>query len=107
MDQSMVRHAPNRHEGRLLMPPVPGNERDLSDRSRFLADADALISYTQGAGRHLAVLVVKAATPNQYNELTRGVGQAAADRFEELFAKSIGECLPEHTEVYTLSNTRF
>lgn len=51
--------------------------------------------------------MIDVATPNQYEELTRVLGQVAAGSFENAFAESIGVCLPAHVKLYGLSAARF
>ncbi len=92
------------------MPLVPTKELDRlikPNRHLFREDVDALIGNSRRASRQIAVLIVDAATPNQYEELIRTRGQAAADFFEEAAADSISRCLPEGTALYSLSAMRF
>lgn len=73
----------------------------LSNRFRFLADADALASVPGTA------VVIDAAASQQYAELTRVLGQVCADAFEVDCARRIAACLPGRTRLYHLSPARF
>jgi EAL domain-containing protein (putative c-di-GMP-specific phosphodiesterase class I)/GGDEF domain-containing protein len=98
------------------MPPAPNDEPNrptahgplshLLGRFDFLGDIGQLIDAAP-PGRHIAVLLIDAATPNQYEEMVQTLGQAAADLFEDASAQSIGECLPAQATLYGLSATRF
>jgi EAL domain-containing protein (putative c-di-GMP-specific phosphodiesterase class I)/GGDEF domain-containing protein len=83
--------------------PVSG----LLNRSRFLKDIDASITDTSNVAPEIAIVVIDAATPNQYADLARTLGQCEADSFEVAFAARITERLPERTELYHLSSARF
>ncbi|CAO3357608.1 sensor domain-containing phosphodiesterase [Azospirillum melinis] len=77
----------------------------LSNRFRFLADADALAD-DPASGSGMAV-VIDAAASQQYAELTRVLGQVCADAFEVDCARRIAACLPDRTRLYHLSPARF
>lgn len=85
----------------------------LSNRFRFLADADALSDdpaavpgTAPGVAPGVAV-VIDAAASQQYAELTRVLGQVCADAFETDCARRIAACLPGHTRLYHVSPARF
>ncbi|WP_376960198.1 EAL domain-containing protein [Azospirillum sp. A26] len=85
----------------------------LSNRFRFLADADALATPVAtplidgpATGSGTAV-VIDAAASQQYAELTRVLGQVCADAFEVDCARRIAACLPDRTRLYHLSPARF
>jgi EAL domain-containing protein (putative c-di-GMP-specific phosphodiesterase class I)/GGDEF domain-containing protein len=74
------------------------------DRSRFLQDIDACI---RTAPSEAAILVIDVATPNQYADLARALGEAAAYTFEKASAERIAGVLPAGTALYVLSAARF
>lgn len=81
----------------------------LSNRFRFLADADTLaapLADGPASGSGTAV-VIDAAASQQYAELTRVLGQVCADAFEVDCARRIAACLPDRTRLYHLSPARF
>ncbi len=84
------------------MPPAG----ELPNRLRFLEDISALIANPSPTGQ-IAVIVIDAATPDQYDELTRALGQAEAELFQDESAKSISMCLPGDAVLYKLLATRF
>jgi len=79
------------------------------ERNRFdlLNHIDAVIGGPPHDGLQIAVLVIVAATPNQYEGLVRMLGQAAADSFANASATSMGACLPAHAELYRLTAAQF
>lgn len=77
------------------------------NRFDFIDDINAFIGDPSPVNLQVAVLVVETATPNQYEDLVRLLGQAAADSFEDACAKSISACLPAPTKLYRLSTARF
>jgi EAL domain-containing protein (putative c-di-GMP-specific phosphodiesterase class I) len=76
-------------------------------RARFLNDIDIFIGDPQRVDGQVAVVVIDAATPNQYDDLTRTLGTAAADMFDDAMAASISACLPTSARLYGLSAARF
>lgn len=86
------------------MSPIPSNEPDRL--AGFLGDVDALIGDPSYHGQ-IAVVVIDVATPNQYEELRRTLGQAGADLFADAFAALLRTRLPAHTKLYDLSGVRF
>jgi len=99
--------------------PIPSNESDrlaaerlhpasgLPNRSRFLRDIDACIKGRAHEAPETAILVIDAATPDQYVGLARALGERAADAFEKASAERIGGLLPARTRLYHLSAARF
>jgi EAL domain-containing protein (putative c-di-GMP-specific phosphodiesterase class I)/GGDEF domain-containing protein len=99
--------------------PIPSNESDrlaaerlhpasgLPNRSRFLQDIDACIKGQAHEAPETAILVIDAATPDQYVDLARALGERAADSFEKASAERIGGLLPAGTGLYHLSAARF
>ncbi|PWC79694.1 sensor domain-containing phosphodiesterase [Azospirillum sp. TSH64] len=81
----------------------------LSNRFRFLADADALADALADDPATLpgTAVVIDAAASQQYAELTRVLGQVCADAFEVDCARRIAACLPDRTRLYHLSPARF
>ncbi|CAO3401925.1 sensor domain-containing phosphodiesterase [Azospirillum sp. 11R-A] len=77
----------------------------LSNRFRFLADADALAD--DPASVPGTAVVIDAAASQQYAELTRVLGQVCADAFEVDCARRIAACLPDRMRLYHLSPARF
>lgn len=77
------------------------------NRFDFFDDINAAIVDSSDIEPQLAVLVVDVATPNQYGELARTRGQAAADSFEDASAEAIDAYLPGHTKIYGFSTARF
>lgn len=90
-----------RHEAK------PYSAGHCPDRARFLSDIDAFIGDSQRIATQIAVVVIDAATPNQYDELTRILGPTAADLFDDAAAASISACLPANARLYSLSAARF
>lgn len=80
---------------------------DERDRFDLLNHIDAVIGDLPHGSLQVAILVIVAATPNQYEELARVLGQATADLFEDASAKAIAACLPAHAKLYRLSAARF
>jgi EAL domain-containing protein (putative c-di-GMP-specific phosphodiesterase class I)/GGDEF domain-containing protein len=101
--------------------PMPSNESNhlaalarplhrasgLPSRSRFLEDIDACIKGRAHEAPETAILVIDAATPDQYVDLARALGERAADSFEKASAERIGGLLPAGTGLYHLSAARF
>ncbi len=83
--------------------PVSG----LLNQLRFLKDIDNSITGTSNVVREIVVVVIDAATPNQYADLARTLGQGEADSFEVVSAARITERLPECSQLYHLSSARF
>jgi EAL domain-containing protein (putative c-di-GMP-specific phosphodiesterase class I)/GGDEF domain-containing protein len=83
--------------------PVSG----LPSRLRFLKDIDAAIAGGAHLAPAIAIVVIEAATPNQFAELGCALGQDEADSFEVVCAARISEHLPVRTVLYHLSNARF
>ncbi len=79
----------------------------LPNRTRFLRAIDAAIAARAAAGPEIAVVAINAATPSQYAELVRTLGQSEADSIEAAFAARISERLPAPGELYHLSSARF
>ena len=79
----------------------------LPDRFRFLKDINVLLDDPARVAPETAVLVIDAATPNQYADIVHGLGRRAADSFEVATASRIGELLPQKTRLYHLSTARF
>jgi EAL domain-containing protein (putative c-di-GMP-specific phosphodiesterase class I)/GGDEF domain-containing protein len=79
----------------------------LPDRLRFLKDVELFLDNPARVAPETALLVVDAATPNQYADLVHRLGRPAADSFEVATANRIGELLPEQTRLYHLSTARF
>jgi EAL domain-containing protein (putative c-di-GMP-specific phosphodiesterase class I)/GGDEF domain-containing protein len=79
----------------------------LPDRLRFLEDIKLFLDDPARIVRETAVLVIDAATPNQYTDLARTLGRLAAVSFEVATANRIGELLPERTRLYHLSTAQF
>jgi len=77
----------------------------LSNRFRFLADADALAGDPDSVPG--IAVVIDTAASQQYAELTRVLGQVCADAFEVDCARRIAACLPDQTRLYHLSPARF
>jgi EAL domain-containing protein (putative c-di-GMP-specific phosphodiesterase class I)/GGDEF domain-containing protein len=87
---------------------VPSNKSDrLQGKFRFLGDVDAVLADPAQAALRKAVLVIDAATPNQFADLIRTLGPAAADAFTSATADRIVELLPARTALYHLSAARF
>ncbi len=83
--------------------PVSG----LPNRLRFLKDIGAGIAERAHVAPAFAIVVIDAATPNQYADLERTLGQGEADAFEAASAARITERLPVRTRLYHLSSARF
>jgi EAL domain-containing protein (putative c-di-GMP-specific phosphodiesterase class I)/GGDEF domain-containing protein len=79
----------------------------LPNRSRFLRAIDAAIAASVAGGPTIAVVVIDVATPSQYAELVRTLGQTEADSVEVAFAARISERLPAPRELYHLTSARF
>jgi EAL domain-containing protein (putative c-di-GMP-specific phosphodiesterase class I)/GGDEF domain-containing protein len=79
----------------------------LLNRSRFLKDVDAFITDATNVVPEIAVVVIDAATPSQYADLARTLGQDEADSFEVVSSARITERLPERSQLYHLSSARF
>jgi EAL domain-containing protein (putative c-di-GMP-specific phosphodiesterase class I) len=79
----------------------------LRNRSRFLKDIDARIKDQPHEAPDTAILVIDAATPDQYDDLSRALGERAADSFEKASAERIGGLLPAGAALYHLSAARF
>jgi EAL domain-containing protein (putative c-di-GMP-specific phosphodiesterase class I)/GGDEF domain-containing protein len=79
----------------------------LPDRFQFLNDIKVFLDDPARIAAETAVLVIDAATPNQYADLVRTLGRLAADSFEVATANRIGELLPVRTRLYHLSTARF
>lgn len=77
------------------------------NQSRFLEVVDAAIAASVAGGQNVAVVVIDVATPNQYAELVRTLGQAEADSVEGVFAAQISAKLPAPSELHHLSSARF
>ena len=91
-------------------PQPPGEHHVVSrmpDRSRFLQSIDAAVGARAAGGPDVAVVVVDAATPNQYAELVRTLGQTEADSVESAFAARISEQLTAPGALCRLSGARF
>lgn len=99
--------------------PIPSNEPDrltdgehhvvsrLPNRSRFLSAVDASIADGVSVAANIAVAVIDAATPSQYADIVRTLGQSEADSFEVAFAARLSERLPDHIDLYHLSSAQF
>ncbi len=79
----------------------------MPSRSRFLSAIDDVIRDSSRRDLYVAVLVIDMATPNQYEELARALGQDGVDLCQDASATWIGKYLPEHAELYSLSAARF
>ncbi len=102
-----------------MRPPIPSHEPDrladeehhvvsrLPNRSQFFKAVDAAIAESVSAAPNIAVAVIDAATPGQYADIVRTLGQSEADSFEVAFAARLSERLPEHIDLYHLSSARF
>lgn len=77
------------------------------NRFDFFDDIDAAIGDPSNTYPQIAVLVIDVATPTQYEELVRALGQVAADSFEDASAESVSVRLPAHSKLYGLSAARF
>jgi GGDEF domain-containing protein len=78
----------------------------MPNESQFLRDVDALIGEPR-ADLQIAILVIDTATPNQYEELARTLGQDGVDLCQDTSTTWISKCLPAHTELYSLAAARF
>jgi EAL domain-containing protein (putative c-di-GMP-specific phosphodiesterase class I)/GGDEF domain-containing protein len=83
--------------------PVSG----LPNRPPFLKDIGAAIAARAHVAPTIAIVIIEAATPNQYAELGCTLGQDEADSFEVVCAARITERLPARTVLYHLSSVRF
>ena len=79
----------------------------LADRSGFLEAIDAAIAARLAGGPDVAVVVIDAATPSQYAELARTLGETEADSIAVAFAARIREWLAAPGALYGLSGARF
>ncbi|WP_024513204.1 GGDEF domain-containing phosphodiesterase [Bradyrhizobium sp. ARR65] len=90
---------------------IPSDEFDgpatPPERLRFLGDVDACIKGEPHEAGEPAVLVIDAATPDQYADLSRALGELAAASFEKAWAERIRAFLPARTSLYHLSAARF
>jgi EAL domain-containing protein (putative c-di-GMP-specific phosphodiesterase class I)/GGDEF domain-containing protein len=83
--------------------PVTG----LPGRAQFLDDVKEVLGASAKGNAETAVLIIEAATPNQYADLVRTLGHDAADLFEIATANRAGELLPEDVGLYHLATARF
>jgi EAL domain-containing protein (putative c-di-GMP-specific phosphodiesterase class I)/GGDEF domain-containing protein len=75
----------------------------LPNRFRFVKDIGDAIAKTPA----IAIVVIDTATPNQYADLERTLGEGEAASFEAASATRITERLPARTGLYHLSSARF
>lgn len=86
---------------------APHPPTGLPGRVQFLNDVEEVLGDLAKGNAETAVLVIEAATPNQYADLVRTLGHDAADSFEDATANRARELLPEDTGLYHLSTARF
>ncbi len=79
----------------------------LPNRPRFLKDIGAVIAQRTHVTSSVAIVVIEAATSNQYADLELTLGQGEAASFEAASAARITERLPAGTQLYHLSSARF
>lgn len=79
----------------------------LPGRSRYFDAINTVIGNPPRADLRIAVVVIDIATPDQYEELRRVLGQDEADLLQDASARWISECLPSYAGLYRLSVTRF
>lgn len=85
----------------------PRSMSRLPGRSRFLGTVNTVIGNPPRADPRIAIVVIDIATPDQYEELRRVLGEDEADLFHDASVRWISECLPVHAGLYRLSVTRF
>jgi EAL domain-containing protein (putative c-di-GMP-specific phosphodiesterase class I)/GGDEF domain-containing protein len=82
--------------------PSPGN-----GSAAFVRDVGARLGAAASQAAETAVLVVEAASGNQYADLVRTLGQHAADAFEAAMSRRIGALLPERARLHRVSAASF
>ncbi len=83
--------------------PVTG----LPNSVRLVKDLDAFITDETRGDLHVAIAVIKMASPGQYAELIQTLGHAVADEFELAAAERIIAALPAKAKLYHLTGARF